>query len=514
MALNSHPGRSMLRRSLLTATAALLATPALPRSIRAATSSDRQVLHVLGRLAFGPTESDARHVKTVGIEHYIAEQLEPESLPEPPGLTQRLAALGTLKLDPVQLWAEYGPLRPVDGVRPTPEEQKERRQRAQIIVQDARAARLWRALESPRQLAEVMVDFWYNHFNVFAGKALDHLWVGAYEAEAIRPYALGRFGDLLRASAHHPAMLFYLDNAQNAAPGSKGPNGRVDGLNENYARELLELHTLGVDGGYSQDDVIALARILTGWSLARPNALPPAGSGFMFYPARHDNGDKRLLGREIVARDEQEGEEALDLLARSPATARHIAQKLVQYFVSDTPPPALVARLAARFQETDGDIRAVLKVLFASHEFHDSIGAKYKSPYRYVLSAVRGIGVPVSNPRPLLEAMARQGQPVYGCATPDGYRDTEEAWLSPDATTLRVSFATALGAGRLPLQAARGTQTPAAEAAPMVGEPVDAAALESLLSPALTSRTRTVVAAAPPELRAGLLLGSPEFMRR
>ncbi|MBV9152115.1 MAG: DUF1800 domain-containing protein [Alphaproteobacteria bacterium] len=461
---------------------------------------DRQILHVLDRLAFGPTAADVKHVKAVGIDRYIAEQLDPESTPEPPAVSERLAGLETLKLDPVQLFAEYGPLRPVDGVKPSPEDQQARRQRARLILEQAQAARIWRALYSPRQLQEVMVDFWYNHFNVFAGKALDRLWIGAYEADAIRPYALGRFRDLLGATAHHPAMLFYLDNAQNAAPGSKGLNGREAGINENYARELMELHTLGADGGYTQDDVVALARMLTGWGLARPAALPPSGSGFVFYPVRHDNGDKHFLGQDITGNGEAEGEAALDFLAKSPATAHHIALELAQYFVADQPPSALVERVAARFQETDGDIKAVLKTLFASREFRDSTGAKYKSPYRFVISAARAAGLTVDNPKPLLAAMARLGQPLYGCATPDGYRDTEAAWLSPDASLLRINFAKALAGGNLPI----------VEGA----KPVEAPPLLATLGSALSGRSRAVVAAARPELQAALLLGSPEFMRR
>jgi uncharacterized protein (DUF1800 family) len=479
-------------------------------------ASDRQIVHVLDRLGFGPSVQDVDHIKAIGIDRYIAEQLDPEAIPGPSELTERLAALDTLKLDPVQLFAEYGPLRPADGVKPSPDEQKARRQRARIILEQAQEARILRALYGPRQLQEVMVDFWYNHFNVFAGKGLDHLWIGAYEAEAIRPNALGKFRDLLGAVAHHPAMVFYLDNVQNAAPGSKGPNGREAGLNENYARELMELHTLGVDGGYTQDDVIALARILTGWSLVRPNALPEKGSGFAFYPARHDKEPKHFLGQDIAANGEAEGEQALDMLAKSPATARHIAFKLAQYFVADEPPPALVDRLAARFTETDGDIREVLKTVFASREFRDSIGGKYKTPYRFVLSAVRAAGVPVKNPRPLLAALARLGQPLYGCATPDGYRDTEDAWLSPDASMLRVNFSAALADGRLPLlaESTASDENLAVQVAAPTGGTVDAAGLEKLLGPVLTPRTRAVLAAAPAELRAALVLGSPGFMQR
>ncbi|HTW53740.1 MAG TPA: DUF1800 domain-containing protein [Stellaceae bacterium] len=510
----------MLRRSLLAAGAAFLSAPALPRLTLAAAepaSFDRYILHVLDRLAFGASTADATLVKEIGVERYIAEQLNPEALGEPPALTQNLAELATQKLDPVQLWREYGPPRlfQAQPAAATPEEEAAWRQRARIIQDEASAARVWRALYSPRQLQEVMVDFWFNHFNVYANKGLDHLWLGAYENEAIRPHALGRFRDLLGATAHHPAMLFYLDNFQNSAPGTRGPGGRELGINENYARELMELHTLGVDGGYIQADVVALAHILTGWSMVRPRFLPPSGNGFAFYPERHDKGAKTFLGRNIPVGGEEEGETALDMLSKSPATAMHVASKLVQYFVADTPPPALVERVAARFRETDGDIRAVLTALFASAEFRDSAGRKFKSPYRYVLSAVRAAGVPVNNVQPLLNQMAREGQPLYGCATPDGWKDTKDAWLSPDATTLRVSFAAALSAGQLPLRdAPPDPDKPVIEASAPAPEPVDAGALEKLLQPILTERTRSAVAEASAGLRAGLILGGPDFMWR
>src|SRR6266566_9294322 len=464
----------MLRRSLLTTAAVFFSLPALPRLANAAQPpADRQILHVLDRIAFGPTREDFARVKRIGVEGYIAEQLDPTAIPEPPELAARLAGLETLRLDPIELFVRYGPPRPADGAKPSPNDVKARREAARVIVREAAEARVLRALYSPRQIEQVMVDFWFNHFNVFAQKGLDHLWIGAYEEAAIRPHALGHFGDLLLATARHPAMLFYLDNWENSAPGSKMPNGREAGVNENYARELMELHTLGVDGGYSQADVIALAEILTGWGLNRPRTPPPDRSGFYFDPSRHQWGKKQFLGREIAASGVAEGVEALDVLAKSPATARYIAKKLAQHFVADAPPAALVERLAARFQESDGDISTALRTLFASREFRGSIAAKYKSPYRYVLSAVRAAGVPVANPRPLLGTMARLGQPLYHCATPDGYRDSEEAWLSPDATLMRVNFATALAAGRLPLRAAPEAPGPAIEVSESAAEPVD-----------------------------------------
>jgi uncharacterized protein (DUF1800 family) len=499
--------------------------------------SDQQVLHILNRMAFGPTPADVAHVQAIGIDRYIDEQLHPQTIAESPELTARLAALDTLKLTPAQLIAEYGPIFPAmnGGVKPTPEEQKARRQRANIILQQAQEARVWRALYSRRQLQEVMVDFWYNHFNVFNGKGLDHLWIGRYEADAIRPYALGHFRDLLLATAHSPAMLFYLDNQLNTQPGSPGAKGDATGINENYAREIMELHTLGVDGGYTQNDVIALAHILTGWTLNRGNLRLGEGPATWFDPARHDFSEQVFLGRHVPAGGEEQGVAAIGMLASSPATARHIAFELAQYFVADKPPQALVDRLAQRFQSTDGDIAAVLKTLFTSHEFRDSVGQKYKTPYQYVLSAARAVGVEVNNPRPLLGTMARLGEGLYQCQTPDGYKDTEDSWLSPDATTLRIGFATGLGRGNLPLKnppppdpqqpAMAGPQMQAPQQQPQLvadqppppqpkPQPLDPAPLEALLGPTVSDNTKSIVAETEPGLQAALILGSPDFMRR
>ena len=297
-----------------------------------------------------------------------------------------------------------------------------------------------------------MVDFWYNHFNVFADKGLDRLWLGNYEETAIRPLALGRFRDLLEANAHHPAMQFYLDNWQNRGSNNPRNRGKLQGLNENYARELMELHTLGVDGGYTQQDVIALARIFTGWGICRPNQ-QATDSGFCFNPKQHDMGNKVFLGTRIKGSGMAEGEQALDILARSPATAHHIGYELAQYFVTDQPPADLVNRLQDSYLKTDGDIRTVLNTLFHSPEFWDanSYNAKFKTPYQYVISALRATDLPVDNFTPLTGMLQQLGMPLYGCVTPDGYKNTEATWLNPDAITRRLSFATVLASGRLPL---------------------------------------------------------------
>jgi uncharacterized protein (DUF1800 family) len=476
--------------------------------------SDGQIIHVLNRLAFGPTLEEFRHVRTIGVDRYIAEQLDPGSIEEPIELRWRLAQLDTLKLNPVQLRQLYGPLRILRGFKPSAELERAQQERVRIILRDAAEARILRAVLSRHQLQEVMVDIWFNHFNVFAGKGLDDVWIGNYEQQAIRPVALGRFRDLLFATTKHPAMLVYLDNTLSTAPGSPGARGNRAGLNENFAREVMELHTLGADGGYTQEDVITLARILTGWGVNPPEARAYPESAAVFEGRRHDYSPKVFLGHTLKSSGKAEGEEALDILARSPATAHHISYELAQYFVSDDPPPALVDRLAARFQETDGNIREILKTLFTSREFRDSDGRKYKTPYHFVVSAARAAGVPVDNVRPLLGTMDRLGMPLFGCLTPDGYKNTEDAWLSPDATTRRVSFATAFARGGLPVSGASGASLAPGVDPPAKAHMVDAAHLTAIFGSTMTGPTREAIAQAPPALHAALILGGPDFMRR
>ncbi len=550
---------------------------------------EQRPLHVLNRLAFGPAPGDLATVQRLGPERWIEQQLNRGAHPQSEELTRQLAELETLRLTPVELFMQYGPPQgarqrsaaeranesasratesesatrgqnkndraggseqgaaesATRGQNKDPEARKAARRAARIVVQQAMRARLYRAVAAPNQLQEVMTTFWFNHFNVFAGKGLDYLWIGAYEEQAIRPHALGRFRDLLGATAKHPAMLFYLDNWQNTAPDSPGSRGRFEGINENYARELMELHTLGVNGGYSQQDVIALAHILTGWGIVRREK--PAGlgfwrprwrlgagevrtrDGFFFDPSRHDFTAKRLLGETIPGNGIDEGERALDLLARHPATAHHLSYQLAQYFVADNPPPALVERMATRYRASDGAIRDVLETLFASPEFWDQryYAVKFKTPYEFVVSAARATGVPVRNPRPLINTMAGLGMPLYGCQTPDGYKNTQDAWLNPEAMMMRLSFATALGAGRLPLVrpvadfddddnaggAIRPVGTPADDPAARPAPP-DPAVLAMTLGDLFSSRTAAAVEAAPDKLRAPLILGSPEFMMR
>lgn len=454
------------------------------------------LLHAFNRLGYGASEVDLRRFSQSSPEDYIAEQLSPASLKEPPWLVARLSGFTTLDLTPAELFNEYGPARGKRLGKRDPAALKAARKRARVIRWEGIQARLLRAIYSPRQLQESLVDFWYNHFNIFAGKGLDHLWSVAYEQQAIRPQVLGRFEDLLIATALHPAMLFYLDNWLDTDPGSPGARGRFKGINENYAREVMELHTLGVNGGYTQADVITLAHILTGWSLRR-------NKGVAFFPRRHDFGNKILLGHRIRGSGEDEAHEALQLLARQPATARHISFQLAQYFLADSPPADLVEAMSERYQQTDGHIASVLETLFRSDPFWSNAyrGNKFKTPYRYLLSSIRATGIEVHNLRPLAGVLALQGMSLYGCLTPDGYTNTRDAWLNPNALMLRLNFAMALGGGFLRLG-----RSDAPHPKP------DPALLFDLLGPGLSPGSASIIRNVPEPLRAAATLGSPEFM--
>jgi uncharacterized protein (DUF1800 family) len=465
-------------------------TLSLALSSDAATQEHLKVLHALNRMSLGISPGDVENAESMGLKRYIQAQLSPETLPVPSTLTQRLTQLDTFQMTPLQLQQTYGR----QTKEATPEQRKMYQKGLQKVMQQAVQARLLRATESPRQLEEVMVDFWFNHFNVFANKGQGRLWVGSYEENAIRPHVLGKFRTLLEATARHPAMLIYLDNWQNTAPGSPGARGRFQGLNENYARELMELHTLGVDGGYTQADVTTLAKILTGWGIRQGQQAGTDTSGFYYNAKRHDFSDKVFLGRTIKGSGEAEVEQALDMLATNPATAKHISYQLAQYFVADQPPAALVTQLTQQYLKTDGDIRTVLETLFQSPEFWNPriYGAKFKTPYQYTVSAFRATQTDVQNSKLAVNILQQLGQPLYGCQTPNGYKNTQAAWLNPDSMTRRLSFATSL---------AKMT-------------PLDAAQLTRMLGNPFSAHTTTAIAASPPQLQPALILGSPEFMHR
>ena len=524
--------------------AAVIGESATAADALPSTTSEADARHLLDRLAFGAAPGDLQRVQQIGARQWIDEQLHPERIAEPEALSRYVAAQTRVAESPAALYARLGPEQRRSASRDRTALQAFRRERSQVLAQ-AQNLRLMRAVASPAQLQEVLVDFWFNHFNVYAGKSqVAPLWMGAYEREAIRPHVLGRFRELLGATAEHPAMLLYLDNARSSRPPLK-PAAK-GGINENYARELMELHTLGVDGGYQQADVLALARILTGWTyLTKKMIEQPAAPAFVFAADRHDKGAKRWRGQSFAAGGgREEGVAALDRLARDPATARHIARRLVQYFIADEPPPAAVDRVAQRFLKTDGDLRETLRALFESPEFWSASarGAKFKTPYQYVVSVARSRGdADRVDPRKLVTALRDLGQPLYGCVTPDGYSNVAADWLSPGGIAARVHFAVSIDAAsrsrpvasRPPTMAgdgamadddddARAPSMRAADAgdgaveAPTTAGPraISADALIATVGARFSAGTLAAARQAPPALRAPLLWASPEFQRR
>jgi uncharacterized protein (DUF1800 family) len=438
----------------------------------------------------------------------------------------------------------------VDDMKPEQRETVEAMIQPQAVLGELAEAKLLRAIYSDRQLDEVMTDFWFNHFNVFIGKGPDRYMINAYEREVIRPHALGKFKDILAATAKSPAMLFYLDNWQSVGPNSElalyGPGrfrgrrgrftrprpqakNRPSGLNENYAREIMELHTLGVDGGYTQKDVTELAKVLTGWTIERPQL----GGEFKFNERAHEPGPKYVLGRKIGEHGEKEGEEMLDILAHHPSTAKFISRKLAMRFVSDNPPQALVDRMAETFLKKDGDIREVLRTMFHSPEFWaaDAYRAKMKTPFEFVASAARVSGADIQNALPLVGTLNRMGMPLYAMQPPTGYSMKAEAWVNSSALLNRMNFALQLASGRLP---GTSLDPQALIPGPAPSDPSAAlAALEqSILAGDVSPQTHAVMQKqlGDPQISqrrlddmdkkpnygaiAGLIMGSPEFQRR
>ncbi len=532
-------------------------------------SDEQRIQHVLNRLGFGARPGDLERVRTMGVDRYIEQQLNPGKISDVLAET-KVKDLPTLSMTTVQLYQKYPqagqllrqlqrrgdlpddlaalrqnnskpsesqtPSQSGSGESMTPEamldkgkgtsrssdpaaktNEEYRRvirdyylqnglQPPQRITAELQASRILRAVYSERQLQEVLVDFWTNHFNVFAGKGADRWLLTSYDRDTIRPNTLGKFHDLLLATAQSPAMLFYLDNFQSVSPNAQarrnrsnrgrglgdsifgsligGPRGRMTapqganvppapaqpprqprGINENYARELMELHTLGVDGGYTQKDVQEVARCFTGWTILAPRgggaavmALMGAGArenaGTFYFNARmHDEGEKTVLGQKIPAGGGiKDGRLVLDILARHPSTAKFIATKLVRYFVQDNPPSALVDRVAAQFTRTDGDIRETLKAIFFSPEFHSpsAYRAKVKRPFELAISAIRTLGAETNGGPQLHQWIARMGEPLYLYQTPNGYSDTAESWVNTGGLLERLNFGLSLASNRIP----------------------------------------------------------------
>ncbi|HEY9677043.1 MAG TPA: DUF1800 domain-containing protein [Drouetiella sp.] len=502
----------MIKHTLLTFSIFLAATaPGMAKSFKVTNSTDN-CLHALDRLTFGPRPGDVEAVKKMGVEKFIKEQLKPDSIDEDPKIVQFVSNSPALNLSATQLYNQFGQpaikQAKIDQQLTESDDDKKklnmiRNDLTKKAYDDVPDAKLMRAICGQRQLEEVMTDFWYNHFNVYYNKGQDQLWIGAYEQQAIRPFVLGKFRDILGATCHHPAMLFYLDNWQNTTPGVN-KRGAFAGLNENYARELMELHTLGVDGGYSQKDVTELARVLTGLGL--PNRDPKnanlgeLGAGYYFDDRRHDHTGKTVMSQTIAPAGEQEIEQMLDFLASNPATAHHISYQLAQYFVCDNPPDSLVNKLSERFLKSKGDIKAVLTELFKSPEFWDPqyFNSKYKSPFRYVVSSLRASNIQPTDYKPLEQFCRSQGMQLYGCLTPDGYKNTRSAWLNPDSLIRRTSFASSLVSGKY-----KGSES----------APVELSTLSTAVGDGLSLKTQNAVAKAPNNLKSAMVLGSPDFMR-
>ena len=561
--------------SLLNSAGAQRATPRL--------NEDQRILHVLNRLGFGARPGDLETVKSLGLDNYINQQLNPDKIADAIA-EAKLKNLSTLNMSTAQLYEKFPQpgqlLRQLErrgelpsglaaardnraqGQVPAPggtsdtkngnstamndeangasktqmdaaaannppangnpmDNEKYRQalreyyrqnglQLPQRITAELQASRILRAVYSERQLQEVMVDFWTNHFNVFAGKGADRWLLISYDRDTIRPNAMGKFSDLLLATAQSPAMLFYLDNFQSVSPNAQAGPGSLRnrsgtqrnplaqlmrgggqnrqplsmsnnpqqqrpqqqarrGINENYARELMELHTLGVDGGYTQKDVQEVARCFTGWTIFAPrgggaaaqammngpraDVLRENAGKFFFNPRVHDDGEKIVLGHKIPAGGGiKDGLAVLDILAHQPATAKFLATKLVRHFVSDNPPPALVDRVAASFRKSDGDIRETLRTIFFSPEFNspEAYRAKVKRPFELAISAIRTLGGETNGGPGLHQWIARMGEPLYGYQTPNGYSDAAESWVNTGGLLERLNFGLTLASNRIP----------------------------------------------------------------
>ena len=487
-------------------------------------TEDQAILHALDRLAYGPRPGDVEHIRKIGLEKWVNQQLGPASIDDS-ALDERLSSYSTLSMTPEQLLAKYPEQNQVikrEGItKEEYEQQMKEKQRAAVaevkmtgndnfdranqqvaklqgpgrMLAELSMAKVDRAVYSQRQLEAVMEDFWFNHFNIFGGKGDDRWLMTYYVRDTIRPHTMGKFQDLLIATAKSPAMLFYLDNWLSADPAAfqkwqqqrnGGRNARYQGafqsgmpptpgtfpgptmdpnsqqaqmrkqqqakqergLNENYGREVMELHTVGVDAGYTQQDVIAMANCLTGWSIREPRKDPE----FVFKPEFHAEGKKVVMGHTFDYGGMKDGEEALKMLASDPHTAKFISTKLARHFVSDNPPPALIDRMAKNYESTGGDIRSLLKTMIYSPEFwsKDAYRAKVKTPFELVASTARALGADVQVTLPLSQWVGRMGEPLFQCQPPTGYSDKAETWVNTGALLNRLNFATSFASDHMP----------------------------------------------------------------
>ena len=488
-------------------------------------SGSERIAHVLSRLTFGARPGDAERVARIGVARWIDQQLHPAAVNDS-ALDAVLASMSawdrpTASLAKIEDVPRIIAATPVSALmKDTSAQAKINQLRVRVLQATSLsdnfyAGRIAHAQLSERQLLEVVTDFWENHFSVYGGKMPYPTSLAEFDRDALRPNALGKFRDLLGAVAHSPAMLYYLDNHLSTRRG----------LNENYARELMELHTLGVDGGYTQRDVQEVARALTGWTLDRTRQ--PAT--FIFRRDQHDTNAKMVLGHELLAgRGIEDGEDVLDILARHPSTAKYISFKLARRLVSDDPPPELVARAAATFTRTDGDIAEVVRTIVTSPEFFSraAFRAKVKTPYDLVISARRAFNAPADTTPQTARLIARLGQASFGWLTPDGWPEKGIAWMTPGTMYSRIRFGNDVAEGRVPgIAPKQWREWPTLIAAPLDAQ-VDGV-VNTVLSHCADSLTRVTMfgirpGGAPPaadgekrlrELLA-IALASPEFQRR
>jgi len=466
-------------------------------------SQEQKIVHFLNRTSFGPTPGNIQRAARIGIQAYLDEQLAPGQIPDNLA-DERIAGLKTMRFNSRELIELYPPPR---VQRQQGEMAMQSVEGPRVVILELQQAKLLRALYSQRQLYEVMVDFWSNHFNIYAAKGANRWLTTSYDRDTIRPLALGKFKDLLVATAKSPAMLFYLDNWMSASPDSPGAqmagaNNRRRGLNENYARELMELHTLGVNGGYTQRDVQEVARCFTGWTIVQPQ-----GQGvFHFAPRIHDNGEKTVLGQRIPSGGGiDDGLRVIEILVKHPSTAQFIATKLARRFVADDPPPALVNSAAEAFRQSGGDIPTVLHTIFAAPEFfaRETFQAKIKNPFEFVTSALRVTASETQVTHQLLRYLGRMGEPLYLAQAPSGYPDIASSWISADMLLTRMNFATDLVANRLP-----GTKVAADTLQDRDG------LIRRIAPDSLSPATQAVLAEAGGTQAIALLLAAPEFQRR
>ena len=456
----------------------LLLLPGLTAiSARQKSSDEQQIRHVLNRMGFGARPGDIEAVQKVGIRQYIEQQLHPEDIKDTRA-DDRVAHLTSLRLtrdqvfeqypEPGQLMSDLGLRNPGENATPADQQMARRKVeeymmvnnlgRPQQLLQQLVTNRIVRGVYSERQLQEVMTDFWFNHFNIYWDKGADRWLTTDFEMKVIRPRVFGKFKDLLLATAQSPAMLFYLDNHLSSVPDPRVEERRKrinrpvadrrTGINENYARELMELHTMGVDGGYNQKDVSEVARAFTGWTINQPRQ----NANFVFRPEMHDRGEKLVLDHKISNGGMQDGLKVIDILAHHPSTARFISTKLVRRFVSDNPPQSLIDKVAATYTKTDGDIREMLRTIFFSDEFMSpqNYGDKMKTPLEYVVSSIRALDGDTAGDQQLARVMQQMGQPLYQYQAPTGFPDRADQWMSDGALVARLNFAVTLTAGRLP----------------------------------------------------------------